>query len=513
MSTKAAVHAVALCALAVFCMPPGYAQRGVQVNVGPNGQNVVGDAANEPTIAISPADPHLIVVGWRQFNTVTSDKRFAGYGHSADGGQTWKAGILATPPNQPPNSGQTDPVLEVDHKGIFYYWSEVFEPTPDTAQYVYRSLDGGQSWSPPTQVENPAVDGDKPWVAIDRTGGMGTGHVYGGWTSFAGPGYTVFTRSTSGGQTFSPPVRIADLGGSQFMLHFAVGPDGELYAAWRHYASNSIFVTKSINAQDPNVKTPTFDALGPGGENGLDVKIDTGNDPGGLPINPVGFHQVWLGVDSTNGPRRGWVYCVWGDRRNDPSDVIFARSIDGGRTWVSGVRVNDDALGNGKYQWMIAMAVSPNGRLDVVWYDTRDDAADRRSALYYANSLDGGFTWSVNRRLSDSFDTTIGYPVQRKIGDYNQIISYNDAVHVAYAATHNNEQDVWYLRVPPFLRGDLNCNGAINNLDIDPFVLALTNPARYAQLFPNCDRMLADCNGDGIVNNFDIDPFVELLTP
>jgi len=63
-----------------------------------------------------------------------------------------------------------------------------------------------------------------------------------------------------------------------------------------------------------------------------------------------------------------------------------------------------------------------------------------------------------------------------------------------------------------FLPGDLNCDGAINNFDIDPFVLALTNPAGYAQQYPNCNRMLADINGDGIVNNFDIDPFVLLLT-
>jgi len=62
-------------------------------------------------------------------------------------------------------------------------------------------------------------------------------------------------------------------------------------------------------------------------------------------------------------------------------------------------------------------------------------------------------------------------------------------------------------------RGDLNCDGLVNNFDIDPFVLALTDPAGYAQKFPNCDRMRADCNRDGQVDNFDIDPFVELLTP
>ena len=60
--------------------------------------------------------------------------------------------------------------------------------------------------------------------------------------------------------------------------------------------------------------------------------------------------------------------------------------------------------------------------------------------------------------------------------------------------------------------GDLNCDGVLDAFDIDPFVLALTDPAGYAAAWPDCDIMLADCNGDGVVNAFDIDPFVELLT-
>ncbi|MBL8879136.1 MAG: hypothetical protein JNG88_08455 [Phycisphaerales bacterium] len=60
--------------------------------------------------------------------------------------------------------------------------------------------------------------------------------------------------------------------------------------------------------------------------------------------------------------------------------------------------------------------------------------------------------------------------------------------------------------------GDLNCDGNVNNFDIDPFVLALTDPDAYGAAFPGCDVSNADVNGDGIVNNFDIDPFVLLLT-
>ncbi len=61
------------------------------------------------------------------------------------------------------------------------------------------------------------------------------------------------------------------------------------------------------------------------------------------------------------------------------------------------------------------------------------------------------------------------------------------------------------------LPGDTNCDGVVNAFDIDPFVLALTDPAAYGAAQPGCNLLSADCNGDGEVNAFDIDPFVELL--
>lgn len=61
------------------------------------------------------------------------------------------------------------------------------------------------------------------------------------------------------------------------------------------------------------------------------------------------------------------------------------------------------------------------------------------------------------------------------------------------------------------LFGDMNCDGVINNFDVDPFVLALTDPHRYEQDFGDCDIDSGDINGDGRVNNLDIDPFVEML--
>jgi murein tripeptide amidase MpaA len=82
----------------------------------------------------------------------------------------------------------------------------------------------------------------------------------------------------------------------------------------------------------------------------------------------------------------------------------------------------------------------------------------------------------------------------------------------AYCGWNIDDIEIWGIQVPQYQPGDLNCDGSINAFDIDPFTLALTDPAGYAAAYPNCDIDLADINADGQVNAFDIDPFVDLLT-
>ena len=74
----------------------------IQANVNSEGQNILGDAANEPSLAIDPTNPDRIMIGWRQFDNVTSNFRQAGYAYSLDAGQSWTfpgsidAGIFST---------------------------------------------------------------------------------------------------------------------------------------------------------------------------------------------------------------------------------------------------------------------------------------------------------------------------------------------------------------------------------------------------------------------------------
>ncbi len=68
-----------------------------------------------------------------------------------------------------------------------------------------------------------------------------------------------------------------------------------------------------------------------------------------------------------------------------------------------------------------------------------------------------------------------------------------------------------YQCQPPDVIGDMNCDGLVNNGDIDPFVLAVTDAGAYELAYPACDILRGDCNEDGLVNNGDIDAFLALL--
>src|SRR6266699_5498925 len=104
-----------------YDMPPAYIYRletgprmisqygpfiSFQVNVDASHQNILGDAANEPSIAVDPTNPSRMTIGWRQFDTYTSNFRQGGWGYTTDGGVTWTfPGVFE------PGVFRSDPVL------------------------------------------------------------------------------------------------------------------------------------------------------------------------------------------------------------------------------------------------------------------------------------------------------------------------------------------------------------------------------------------------------------------
>ncbi len=394
-----------------------------QVNVDANGNNIVGDAANEPSIAVDPTNPMRMAIGWRQFDTIASDFRQAGHGFTNNGGYTWIfPGVID------PGIFRSDPVLDSDGEGRFYYNSLTIGGGYSTN--IFRSTGDG-TWD-----NGPyAFGGDKQWMAIDKTGGVGDGNIYSNWNlgfSICPPGD--FTRSTDGGESYEPCTPIVL---SPYWGNLDVGPEGEVYAV----GSGGNFA-KSANAQNAGEQVVW---------EGYYAKIGGFSEGfNGASPNPAGLlGQLWVGTDHSSGPNHGNIYVLGSVVPDDVSDVLdvhFTRSTDGGVTWSDPIKVNDDNSAS-NWQWFGTMSVAPNGRIDAVWLDTRDNPGTLLSALYYAYSEDGGLNWTSNERLSDAFDPLVGWPIQQKMGDYFHMVSDDLGAHLAWAGTFNGEQDVYYGRI------------------------------------------------------------------
>ena len=410
-----------------------------QVNVDASHQNIIGDAANECVIAVDPTDGNKMTIAWRQFNDVTSNFRQGGKGYTTDAGITWTfPGVLEN------NVFRSDPVTKSDEIGQFFYLS--LQSNVQQSFFcddLWRSTNGGQSWTL-LSGERGAGGGDKQWFTIDKTNGPGHGFQYQADDGINCSGGGVqFQRSTNGGVTWQSPITIPN---SPVYGTLDVDTNGNLFIGGE---GNTFYCVRSSNAQIGG-QTPTFDRNTP---------VNLGGDLSSGGINPGGLDgMLFLAVDRSGGATNNNIYMlasVVPSGRNT-TDVMFVRSTDGGMTFSAPHKVNDDPVNPSKWHWFGTFAVAPNGRLDAVWYDSRNAANNTDSQLFYSWSTDAGVTWAPNIAVSNTFNPFEGYPNQSKIGDYITIVSDNTGGNVAYSATFNfnpnrsqHEEDVYYVRVSP----------------------------------------------------------------
>jgi len=405
----------------------------VQVNVNENGDNMLGDAANEPSIAFDPTNPNIMVIGWRQFDTIASNFRQAGYGYTNNGGLNWTfPGVIS------PGTSYSDPVLDSDKNGNFYFSGLNFdEDNSNFISMVFFSNNHGTEWSEGTFAQG----GDKHWMAIDKSSGPGSGNIYNIWGGSTLCPFDHFTRSTNGNSSFEECQVIP---GDPFWGTSDINAQGELYVTGLSITGLGLICIRSTNTQYPG-QTVTW-------QEPVQFSLD------GYPESHVGFQapnpwgllgQIIIVIDSSGTETNGNIYVACSVERlsnNDPCDLMFVRSTDEGMTWSDPIKINNDS-GTSNWQWFGTISAAPNGRIDACWLDTRNHPGTVLSRLYYSNSYDGGLTWSMNESLSDSFDPHIGWPDQAKLGDYFDMFSDNNAAHLAWAATFNGEQDIYYSRI------------------------------------------------------------------
>jgi hypothetical protein len=216
---------------------------------------------------------------------------------------------------------------------------------------------------------------------------------------------------------------------------------------------------------------------------------------GSLNGNLTTFSFPAMDADITQGPHHGNLYIAYTDDAPGytDTDVFFTRSTDGGTSWSTKVRLNDDTQNNGCDQFHPWLVVAPDGSVIVVWLDRRLDPNNLYMDLYMTCSTDGGTTWMPNERISTvSSDPTAGdlsmldsQPLSKDqpiicagraglIGEYIGLTASSiDDIHPLWTDTRLGDQDAFFA-----IRDSSSpAIGEMNDRTATPLFFLSPNPA------------------------------------
>ncbi len=362
------------------------------VRVHPSGTNDFSQS--EVPIVSSPANRNILFASSNAY-VFSTGLINSGVYVSLDGGVTWTG--TETLPGAGTNDQRGDPGPIIDKNGVFLFThlTSASNFGAVTGMGANRSLNNGATWSATVTVSADANADKNLGATDDSPTSPYYGQSYFAWTSFStSPANGRTSRTLNSGVSWSAPlvVNTTPAGHNAQGHDMAVGPNGDVYITWTAGITASPFTedfvgfAKSVNGGASYTAT----------ENIFDDNGSRSNSYNGWGIRTNGFPRI--AVDKTGGVRNGWIYIVVSQVNLAPAgtdaDVVLHRSSDGGVTWSGGIRVNQDAVSNGKVQFFPAVCVDSDGGVDVVYYDNRNFASVGDScSVYISRSLDGGSTW------------------------------------------------------------------------------------------------------------------------
>ncbi len=338
----------------------------------------------EVFIVRSPVDKNIL---FSACNTISFVPFFISEGIfvTTNAGATWIGDDTCT--GYPIEFHGGDPGITIDKYGTFIITR--LARTPFVGLYSHYSLDNGQTWSEQQVISTD--DLERAALATDAVHGSPfLGRTYAAWTKLAQPFQLMFSYTDDGAKNWSVARAVNNPSTRSAGGDVVVGLNGNVYTCWAGVTETSPFkeimvgfASSSNGGADWNVNENAFPVNGITGvlTNKSNIRVN------GLPS---------IAVDTNEGPRRGWLYIVTGQKDLAPAgsdpDIILYRSTDGGATWSPGIRVNQDPLNNGKTQYFPNLHIDKFGAVNVIFYDDRNTTTDS-TGVFLARSVDGGTTW------------------------------------------------------------------------------------------------------------------------
>ena len=404
---------------------------------------------SEMSVDVHPANNSIVFGSANASNWPVSTIYGTGVYWSLDGSTTW---VGTDDPGTLSGFGRNsgDPVSVIGQDGRFYenYISN------SSGQGVSVSTNNGVTWTSHIVAPNPGSLADKNHFMVDKTPTSPYLHrAYCVWTDFGGANNydAVLRYSTNFGQTWTSSINLSNALSSYLNqgANVQTGPNGEVYATWTVYIDGSVSTGEDgigfAKSTDGGItwSAPTY------AYQATNFGIRSTSLPGkGIRCNSFPS----MAVDRSGGLNNGTIYITWAQRGVAPAgsdpDIVLIKSTNGGTTWTSPVRVNNDPLSNGKDQILPWCTVDQaNGQLLFVFYDSRN-VPNNQAEVFMARSANGGVTFD-NFVVSDQafvLDPISGFS-GNYAGDYIGVAAYDEIAYPYWMSEQTGNAQGWMAKV------------------------------------------------------------------
>jgi hypothetical protein len=389
----------------------------------------------ECVIAVNPLDSLDLIAAFIE-EGAGGDTDHLYFSH--DGGASWAASSIT-------ESGSfafCDPWLAFDSRGEGHF-SGLSPAIPNSSQSVsgiwhLHSNGGDSNWvvSPP-MMNSGTIGPDEPVLAVDiNSGSQFQNSLYSAAVDNAGflPAGIILQFLRDGSSSVSDTIHVSQQQVVQ-IPHIIIGPSGNLYVSYIGISdistlSGGLYFNKSTDGgrtfgPDQLIRSTQYtDSVNGFPKQGFPLASRIGPTPR-------------IAIDTSNGPRRGWLYSCYTIPTQSgfpPALKVFLqRSTDDGNTWSVPIRVSDVPASSVNDEMTPAMCINPDGVIGVAYYDRRDDPNNLLANIYVTISTDGGFTFTDNQVTSIPTNPLLGY--------LSSSISIAD--YIGIASTRSNFFPIW----------------------------------------------------------------------
>jgi len=378
-------------------------------------------AHNSPTLVANPTDPANLALA----NRIDSPRFSCALRTSFDGGATW----LNVPVPSPAGAaiGCFAPDVAFGPDGVLYLSYTSFADVPPhgtvpDAVWMVTSSDGGRTLDPPVRASGPlafqlrlTADPTRPgrvylcWVQASETST---------WGFVGDDNPIVVSRSEDAGHTWLAPTRVSPQARARVVAPaMATGVHDELYVAYVDVEDDKLDYLGAHKGRGGEPYAGPWSLIVAHSTDGGATWQESVAEPNLIPTRR--FLMIFpptpaIAVDR----RRHRAFVAFQDGRLGDSDVWLWRSTDAAASWSRPTRVNDTRRKDGTSQYLPALAIAPNGRLDVVYYDRRADKANAANEVSLQSSFDAGRSFSPRLVVSDRpFDPGVGLGSDRDLAE------------------------------------------------------------------------------------------------